>query len=85
VELTVADSGPGIPPEVLPRIFEPFFTTKNIGATRGTGLGLSMIYTAAQADGLGLAVETVIGRGTVFRVVIPDQGSSGPSRLTPGP
>ncbi len=71
VELAVADSGPGIPPEILPRIFEPFFTTKNVGASRGTGLGLSMIYTAAQTEGLGLAVETSMGSGTVFRVVIP--------------
>jgi signal transduction histidine kinase len=71
VELVVADSGPGIAPDVLPRIFEPFFTTKNVGATRGTGLGLSMVYSAAQADGLGLAVESTPGRGTTFRVVIP--------------
>jgi signal transduction histidine kinase len=71
VELVVADSGPGIAPHVLPRIFEPFFTTKNVGATRGTGLGLSMVYSAAQADGLGLAVESTPGRGTTFRVVIP--------------
>ncbi len=73
VELAVADSGPGVPSEILPRIFEPFFTTKNVGATRGTGLGLSMIYTAAQTEGLGLAVETSLGAGTLFRVVIPVQ------------
>lgn len=71
VELAVGDSGPGIPPEILPRIFEPFFTTKNVGASRGTGLGLSMIHTAAQTEGLGLSVETSMGVGTLFRVVIP--------------
>jgi signal transduction histidine kinase len=77
VELLVADSGPGIPPEVLPRIFEPFFTTKNTGTTRGTGLGLSMIYTLAQHEGFGLRVESELGKGTAFSIVIP-------VRVTPG-
>lgn len=71
VRLVVADSGPGIPPEVLPRIFEPFFTTKNVGTTRGTGLGLSMLYTLAQREGLGLRVEPEPHRGTAFSVFIP--------------
>ena len=71
VEIAIADSGPGIPPDVLPRIFEPFFTTKNAGTTRGTGLGLSMVYAAAQADRLGIAVETSVGNGTTFRILIP--------------
>ena len=73
VELTVRDTGPGIPPEVLPRIFEPFFTTKDVGAQRGTGLGLSMVYTAAQSEGLGIAVETSAGKGTTFFVTIPGE------------
>ncbi|HXG49151.1 MAG TPA: ATP-binding protein, partial [Methylomirabilota bacterium] len=55
VELTVADSGHGIAPDILPRIFEPFFTTKNTGTRQGTGLGLSMVYTIAEQEGLGLA------------------------------
>jgi signal transduction histidine kinase len=71
VELAVADSGPGISPEVLPRIFEPFFTTKTLGAQPGTGLGLSMIYTAAQADGLGIVLDSKPGCGATFRILIP--------------
>lgn len=71
VELVVADSGPGIQPDALPRIFEPFFTTKTVGAVRGTGLGLSMVYTIAQREGLGIAVESAVGQGTTFRILIP--------------
>ncbi|MEW6304191.1 MAG: ATP-binding protein [Verrucomicrobiota bacterium] len=71
LELIVADSGPGIAPENLPRIFEPFFTTKTVGATRGTGLGLSLVYTIAQQDGLGISVESERGKGAAFRIVIP--------------
>jgi signal transduction histidine kinase len=71
VQVSVIDSGPGIEAEVLPRIFEPFFTTKIVGAAVGTGLGLSTVYTIAQQDGLGLAVETAVGQGTTFRVFIP--------------
>jgi len=71
VQLTVGDSGPGIPPEILPRIFEPFFTTKHVGATRGTGLGLSMVYTLAQHEGMGIRVESTPGEGTTFFIVIP--------------
>ncbi len=70
-ELSIADSGPGIAPDVLPRIFEPFFTTKHRGAERGTGLGLSTVYTAAQQDGYGLAVESAPGQGARFLLFIP--------------
>jgi signal transduction histidine kinase len=71
VELSVSDSGPGIAADVLPHIFEPFFTTKSSGAGQGTGLGLSMVYTIAEQDGLGILVRTVPGRGTTFIVLIP--------------
>jgi signal transduction histidine kinase len=70
-ELVVGDSGPGIDPEILPRIFEPFFTTKTRDATRGTGLGLSTVYTMAEQDGLGISVKSVAGRGTEFRILLP--------------
>ncbi|HAV63441.1 MAG TPA: hypothetical protein DCY13_13875, partial [Verrucomicrobiales bacterium] len=51
LRLVVADSGPGIAPDQLPRIFEPFYTTKNAGAKRGTGLGLSQVHELARAAG----------------------------------
>ena len=71
VELTVADSGPGIPADVLPRIFEPFFTTKNLGNHRGAGLGLATVWRIAEEENLGLRVRTEIGVGTEFQVLVP--------------
>src|ERR1700677_1584455 len=61
VAIRVADTGPGIPPEVLPRVFEPFFTTKDIG--KGTGLGLSQVYGFAKQSG-GSASIVSSKRGT---------------------
>jgi signal transduction histidine kinase len=69
--LSVTDSGCGISPEVLPRIFEPFFTTKALSARRGTGLGLSMVYELAKKLGAGIAVESAVGRGTTFSIILP--------------
>jgi signal transduction histidine kinase len=69
VELAVTDSGPGIPPDVLPRIFEPFFSTKS--STHGTGLGLSVSYGIVDRHGGRIAVESESGRGTTFRVQLP--------------
>jgi signal transduction histidine kinase len=71
VAVGVADNGPGIPPDVLPRIFEPFFTTKNAGTDRGTGLGLSLVYTIARQDGWGLEVQTSPGQGASFSLLLP--------------
>jgi signal transduction histidine kinase len=71
VELVVADTGCGIPSEILPRIFDPFFTTKAGATNRGTGLGLSMIYTMAEQDGMGIEVESAAGQGATFRILIP--------------
>src|SRR4030095_11895829 len=67
VELAVTDSGPGIKPEIVERIFEPFFTTKGARTSPGTGLGLSMVYSIAEQDGLGISLETKLGVGTTFR------------------
>lgn len=71
VGICVTDYGCGIPPENLPRIFEPFFTTKAFSARRGTGLGLSMVYELAKRLNAGLAVDSIVGRGSTFVIFFP--------------
>jgi len=71
VELRVQDDGPGIAPDVQSRIFDPFFTTKNRGARQGTGLGLSTVYTVAEQEGYGIALESSPGRGACFTLWLP--------------
>lgn len=66
--IEVSDTGPGIPPEVLPRIFQPFFTTK--GST-GTGLGLSISRNIVRRFGGDISVRSAVGQGTVFTVALP--------------
>jgi nitrogen-specific signal transduction histidine kinase/CheY-like chemotaxis protein len=69
VHLSVTDTGPGIPPEILEHLFEPFHTTKPAGS--GTGLGLSIVYGAVkQADGWITAVSTE-GVGVTFDIYLP--------------
>jgi two-component system, cell cycle sensor histidine kinase and response regulator CckA len=67
VRLVVADSGPGIDPDVLPRIFDPFFSTK----PRGTGLGLSITDGIVREHGGTIDVESARGRGTRFVLTFP--------------
>jgi two-component system NtrC family sensor kinase len=69
IRLVVADSGTGIPPEVLPRIFEPWVTTKPAG--RGTGLGLSITRDTIASHGGMIDVRSEPGRGTVFTIDLP--------------
>jgi signal transduction histidine kinase len=67
--VTVADTGGGIPPEVVPRVFEPFFTTKERG--RGTGLGLSSVFGTVHQNGGFVTLDTAVGRGTAVTVYLP--------------
>jgi len=73
VQITVQDTGKGIPPEIIPRIFEPFFTTKP--AVKGTGLGLSVCSDIVKSHGGLLTVKSEPGLGTTFTVVLPIQGN----------
>jgi signal transduction histidine kinase len=69
VELSVKDNGIGIPQEVVDKIFQPFFTTKPTG--QGTGLGLSLSYDVIKAHGGEIKVDSKVGEGTEFVVVLP--------------
>jgi len=80
--IEVADTGCGIPPEVLPRIFDPFFTTKAPGV--GTGLGLSIVRGIVVAMQGEITVESTVGRGTTFRVVLPVAGPDPADELPEG-
>lgn len=65
----VADDGCGIAPDVLDRMFEPFFTTKEVG--RGTGMGLAMVHGIVHEHGGHVQVESTLGHGSTFRVLLP--------------
>ncbi len=69
VQVDVADSGKGIPPEAVSRIYDPFFTTK--GARKGTGLGLSVTYGIVREHGGTIEVESLPGAGTCFHLDFP--------------
>ena len=81
-EITVADTGPGIPPEILRRITEPFFTTKGPG--QGSGLGLSMVEGFARQSGGALVIASTPS-GTEMALLLPLAETPGPAfeRLTP--
>ena len=69
VAIRVADTGEGIPPDVLPRVFEPFFTTKDVG--KGTGLGLSQVYGFAKQSGGAATITSTAKRGTAITLFLP--------------
>ncbi|MHB8834863.1 MAG: sensor histidine kinase [Candidatus Methylomirabilia bacterium] len=72
VELTITDSGCGIPEADLPKIFDPFFTSKEPG--KGVGLGLSVGYSIIKTHGGTIEIESEVGRGTTFRIILPVEG-----------
>jgi PAS domain S-box-containing protein len=79
VEISVADTGVGIPDDIAAKIFDPFFTTKPVG--KGTGLGLSQVHGFAHQAGGTVAVKSELGRGTTITICLPP----GPEELTAAP
>ncbi len=82
VVLAVADDGKGIPADVVPHVFEPFFSTKG---ERGTGLGLSTVDGIVTQHGGFVELDTKPGRGTTFRVFLPEapEGAARPQQSRP--
>jgi len=81
VGLSIADTGLGMPPEVLARVFEPFFTTKDVG--KGSGLGLPQVYGFAQQSGGQLTVHSEVGEGTTVTLRFP-RSLRQPTKPEPG-
>ncbi|MEP7266100.1 MAG: 7TM diverse intracellular signaling domain-containing protein [Saprospiraceae bacterium] len=69
IEIRVSDNGDGIPETIKDKIFQPFFTTKDTG--KGTGLGLSLAYDIVKAYGGEIRVETEVGKGSKFTIILP--------------
>jgi two-component system, cell cycle sensor histidine kinase and response regulator CckA len=69
VRIDVADTGTGIPPDIVDKIFEPFFSTKEVG--KGTGLGLSTVYGIVKQTGGFVYVDSEAGKGTSFHIFLP--------------
>ena len=81
--LEVADTGRGIPPEIMPRIFDPFFTTKR--EQGGSGLGLSTVHGIVRQSGGFIAAESLPGQGTIFRIWIPRHDGAAEPPPAPAP
>ncbi len=69
LQLSIKDTGIGIAPEIREKIFDPYFTTKEVG--KGTGMGLSMVHGIVQSYGGFISCDSVLGKGTVFKITLP--------------
>lgn len=74
VKIEIIDNGTGMPPEILDQIFQPFFTTKEVG--EGTGLGLSIVQRIVREHGGEIKVQSRVGLGTKFTILLPVEMSS---------
>jgi PAS domain S-box-containing protein len=89
IQLTVADNGVGIAPEIKDKIFDPYFTTKGVG--KGTGMGLSIVHGIVTAHGGTIACQSRPGEGTTFTITLPALSEAAdildtvPSREAPPP
>ncbi len=72
VEVEIRDDGSGMAADTVDKIFDPFFTTKEVG--KGTGLGLSIVRSLVDAHGGEIRVDSALGKGTTFTVVLPTNG-----------
>lgn len=78
--IEVSDKGVGIPPEHQSKVFDPFFTTKPVGS--GTGLGLSIAHQIVATQGGRIEIESLPGKGTSVRILLPGRNSDGSSHST---
>jgi PAS domain S-box-containing protein len=69
LQLTIQDTGCGIPPELTERIFDPYFTTKDVG--KGSGMGLAVVHGIVQSLGGVITVTSRLGKGTIFDIFLP--------------
>jgi two-component system NtrC family sensor kinase len=74
-QISIKDSGKGMPTEVVEKIFDPFYTTKGVG--QGTGLGLSISYGIVKQHGGEIRVKSAVGKGTEFVITVPVKGPPG--------
>ena len=81
VILSVADSGTGIPPEIIDKIFDPFFTTKEEG--KGTGLGLSTVLGIVKSHDGFVNLESQPGKGSIFKVFLPASNEPASQPIAP--
>jgi two-component system NtrC family sensor kinase len=75
VDITIRDTGSGIPEEVVPKVFDPFFTTKDVG--KGSGLGLFVVHEIIEEHDGCIAVDSATGKGTTFLIRLPLQKNEG--------